>query len=289
MTLALGSSRLQSIPLPGVEPEPDRGSPPWMNMKVLAGAGAAGFLFLLLGVIVIIRNKDGKEVVRLEVPDGNSVEVQQTPGNVTSAKPITTFKEPAFQQWMKDVQAMPAEEQIKAVSKKLMELNPGFDGKLTPGFEGRSVTELRFVTDNVTDISPVRALAELKGLSCQGSNLGQGDLADLSPLQGMKLTMLSLSLTQVSNLSPLQGMPLISLSVSGTKVSDLSPLKGMPLSNLTFGFTLVSDLSPLIRMPLRILSCHNNLQLSDLSALQGIPTLSALLIKPHQSKSDQIR
>ncbi len=79
MTIALGSSRLQSIP--AVEPyeEPDRKGPPRKNMKLLAGAGAAGFLFLLLGVIVIVRNKDGKEVARLEVPDGNSVEVQPTP------------------------------------------------------------------------------------------------------------------------------------------------------------------------------------------------------------------
>ena len=43
-----------------------------------------------------------------------------------------TLADPAFQQWMKDVAAMPAERQVKAVSKKLMELNPGFDGKLTP-------------------------------------------------------------------------------------------------------------------------------------------------------------
>ena len=30
---------------------------------------------------------------------------------------------------MKATQALPAEQQIEAVSKKLMELNPGFDGK----------------------------------------------------------------------------------------------------------------------------------------------------------------
>ena len=65
--------------------------------------------------------------------------------------------------------ALPAEKQIEAVSKKLMELNPGFDGKVTgsdgkatPKIENGVVTELGFVTDNVTDISPVRALAGLK-------------------------------------------------------------------------------------------------------------------------------
>ena len=97
------------------------------------------------------------------------------------AKPITNINDPAFQQWMKDLAALPAEKQIEAVSKKLMELNPGFDGKVT-GYDGKGtpkiengvVTELGFVTDNVTDISPVRALAGLKTLTCAGSSDRQG-------------------------------------------------------------------------------------------------------------------
>ena len=42
----------------------------------------------------------------------------------------TRLPRPAFQQWVKATQALPAEKQIEAVSKKLMELNPGFDGKI---------------------------------------------------------------------------------------------------------------------------------------------------------------
>ena len=39
---------------------------------------------------------------------------------------------------MKATQALPAEQQIEAVSKKLMELNPGFDGKMLGiGLEGK--------------------------------------------------------------------------------------------------------------------------------------------------------
>ena len=65
---------------------------------------------------------------------------------------------------MKDVAALPAEKQVEAVAKKLQELNPGFDGKVTgmetgtPKIENGVVTEIGFITDNVTDISPVRAL-----------------------------------------------------------------------------------------------------------------------------------
>ncbi len=50
------------------------------------------------------------------------------------------------------------EEHVKAVSKKLMELNPGFDGKVQSHIQDGFVRNLQFITKNVADISPVRAL-----------------------------------------------------------------------------------------------------------------------------------
>src|SRR6185312_10888370 len=44
------------------------------------------------------------------------------------AKP---WESPEFQKWIALTQKLPAEKQIEAVSKKLMELNPEFDGELT--------------------------------------------------------------------------------------------------------------------------------------------------------------
>ena len=46
---------------------------------------------------------------------------------------------------------------MEAVAAKLKERNPGFDGKVKPTIEDGVVTDLEFLTDNVTDISPVRA------------------------------------------------------------------------------------------------------------------------------------
>ena len=84
-------------------------------------------------------------------------------GRVAVAQPMSMGKlaeaivnDPAFQQWIKTVAVLPAEKQVEAVAKKLMELNPGFDGKVTPKIEGGVVTSFEFVTDDVTDISPVR-------------------------------------------------------------------------------------------------------------------------------------
>ena len=198
------------------------------------------------------------------------------PAKAVATQPNQSWNTPAFQAWMKTVAALPAEKQIEAVSKKLIELNPGFDGKVssldpkgTPKIEKNVVTEFGFITDNVTDISPVRALAGLKWLSCGGNAPGKGQLSDLSPLQGMPLTKLACQSTSVSNLSPLQGMPLDYLHCAATKVSDLSPLQGMPLATLHCDDTQVSTLSPLQGMNLKDLYCDDT-QVSDLSPLQGM-------------------
>ncbi len=177
---------------------------------------------------------------------------------------------PALRRWMRDVAALPAEQQVVAVVKKLQELNPRFDGNETHQCEDGAVTDLNFATDDVTDISPVRALVGLTSLTCHGSHAGRGVLIDLSPLKGMSLTFLDCGWTQVSDLSPLQGMPLTELSCGETQVFDLSPLKGMPLTRLNCGTTKVSDLSPVKGMPLTKLTC-DQAQLFDLSPLQGMP------------------
>lgn len=194
------------------------------------------------------------------------------------SKPVTNIASPEFQQWMKDVQSLRAEDQIEAVRKKLMELNPGFDGQLKnrwhnappPIFNG-VVTELRVVTDNITDISPVRALAGLKGLFVVGSALERGKVRDLSPLAGMTLTEFCCDYNaKLSDLSALKGMPLTLLNFIGTQVTDLSALRGMPLEHLWFAATDVSDLSPLKGMPLKHLLIWGT-KVADLSPLTGMP------------------
>ncbi len=184
---------------------------------------------------------------------------------VTLTNPTTKLflHDPAFPLWMKDVQAMPAQEQINAVSKKLVELNPGFDGVVggrggisKPAILNGIVRDIGFTSNNVTDISPVRALAGLRVLNCVVK--GNGD-------------------SKMSDLSPLQGMGLISFSCERSRINDLSPLKGMLLVDLLCSNTLVADLSPLHDMRLNRLHCANT-RVNDLSPLEGMQTLSNLLI-----------
>jgi len=204
---------------------------------------------------------------------------------VRPSKPITDFNSPAFQQWVKDVQAMPAEQQVEAVSRKLMELNPGFDGKVTgayetgtPQIENNVVTEIGIRGDNVTDISPVRALSGVNVLTCVGSSNRSGQLSDLSPIRGMSITALHCYFTQVSDLSPLQGMALTKLDCGGSKASDLTPLKGMPLKVLNCGNMPIFDLSPLRGLPLAQLDIYDT-PVSDLSLLKEM-NLATFLFTP---------
>lgn len=69
-------------------------------------------------------------------------------------------------------------------------------------------------------------------------------VSDLSPLRGMRLTLLHCDNTSVSDLSPLEGMPLAIQWCGAAQVSDLSPLKGMPLTELSGSASLDSALVP---------------------------------------------
>src|SRR5262249_16260396 len=130
--------------------------------------------------------------------------------------------------------ALAAEKQVEEVRKELMRRNPGYDGKLEHKIEDGVVTEVRVVTDNVKDISPLRVFNALRRLNCSGTstnkgwstNKPNGLLADLTPLEGMNLaglTHLDLAYTKVTD----PGMAyfkdcknLTALWLPGTRVTD---------------------------------------------------------------------
>jgi Leucine-rich repeat (LRR) protein len=189
---------------------------------------------------------------------------------------------------VKRIAALPAAEQVEEVRKELKRRNPGFDGPLTPTIENGVVTGLAFSAEQVSDVSPVRALTGLKILKCTS-----GKLSDLSPLGGLKLVTLDLAGTQVADLSPLKGMPLASLNFhtcpqikdltplagmpltylnihDGPRAVDLSPLRGMPLTELWAGGNPVRDLSPLRALPLTYLVLSHCPEVQDLAPLKGL-------------------
>jgi formylglycine-generating enzyme required for sulfatase activity len=174
--------------------------------------------------------------------------------------------------FIREVAALPAEQQVARVVAKLKELNPDFDGKEKHKIEGSDVTELEFSALNVTDISPVRALTKLRRFVCLASTNGKqrSKLSDLTPLRGLSLRELRVPGCDVRDLSPVRGMPLGHFGINYTLVTDLSPLKGAPVDTLNCQGVPIRDLSPLRGAPLKSLMC-DGAQVSDLSPLRDSP------------------
>lgn len=151
--------------------------------------------------------------------------------------------------WVKKVAALPdATEQFAEVVQKLKDRNPGFDGPAFPTYRDSAVVAIQFSSDEVADISPLRALTRLEKVAANGGKRGiQGaKLADLSPLAGLNLERIELSFTKVADLRPLKGMrELRAVYVQGTLVEDLTPLAGLPLETLWCGNSPVKSLAPL--------------------------------------------
>ncbi|MBS0207575.1 MAG: SUMF1/EgtB/PvdO family nonheme iron enzyme [Planctomycetes bacterium] len=225
------------------------GKPPLKNPLVLAGAGGAAFLMVALGLWwFVFRDKQGKEVARVEAQPG--VKVQTAPGTTVelkkepeqptfqigtgvatptdnaTAQKITTYQQPAFKNWLAVTSTLAADKQVEAVRKKLQELNPGFDGNLSPTIKDGYVDQIRLVSDRITDLSPLRALRQLRSLACSGAIGKTAPLADLSPLEGLPLHGLDVGYSRVTDLSPIRGLPLKNVYLVNTLVSDLSPLEG---------------------------------------------------------------
>src|SRR5262249_42361681 len=223
---------------------------------VITGAGAKE-IRLKPGQYKVVASRDGKvvqqELVTVDRNGRRAVRISKEPVRLSGAA-----------RWERTVAGMAAEQQVKAVVRRLKELNPAFDGTVTHEIDNGVVRKLSFLSDDVADISPVRALKGLVALDCKGSAAGKGKVADLTPLRGLLLTSLDANNTQVEDLGPLRGMPLTILLCFATRVSDLSALQGMPLTVLTLQFTHVTSLAPLKGMPLTFL---------DVAGARGVSVL----------------
>jgi serine/threonine protein kinase/formylglycine-generating enzyme required for sulfatase activity/uncharacterized membrane protein len=150
------------------------------------------------------------------------------------------------------IAALPAAEQVDEVRKELMRRNPGFDGKVGHKIDDGVVTELRIVTDKVSDISPIRVWSALRVLDCESTWTGppSGPLADPTPLEGMNLaglTELNLCNTKVTDAgmatfndcTNLQRLYLWNTNLTDAGLAHFKDCKN--LTSLSLGRTRVSD------------------------------------------------
>jgi hypothetical protein len=259
--------------------------------RVLVAAGlllGVGGALLLQQVIIRVKNKDGSES-EIKVADGATVTVEKG-GKViaqvppTKPAPSKPLHLPHWveQKWIEEVAKLPAEQQVEAVTAKLRERKPSFDGNLEAKINDGVVTEVVCRTEKNIDISPLRALPGLQQLQLRESRGNQPCIiTELKPLQGMQLTRLVLySCVRVDDLTPLEGMKLTRLELTSClKVRDLTPLQGMPLTRLFLNHCRqVKDLTPLKGMKLTTLWLRDS-GVSDLTPLEGMP-LEMLVFTP---------
>ncbi len=239
---------------------------------VMTGTGAKE-IRLQPGIYKVEATKHGKivsqELVTVQRNGRQVVRVSREPPRSLASARTQSADESA---WERVVTVLSAAEQVKSLSARLKELNPGFDSALVPTIENGVVRRLELNTDDVDDISPVRVLSRLRSLKCLGRHAGKSPLTDLSPLAGLPLTTLWVTEGQLDDISPLRGMPLTELVCWNTRVHDLSPLEGMKLRKLECIGTDVHDLSPLKGMPLRTLFI-NGTKVRDLNDLAGMKLL----------------
>src|SRR5260370_15333411 len=123
-----------------------------------------------------------------------------------------------------------------------MRRSSSFDAKMDHKTEDGLVTECRIVTDKVRDSPPIRVFNALRVLEYRGTQTDvkpNGLLADLTPLEGMKLaglTYLNLINTKVTDAGMVYFKDcknLTGLGLSGTHVTDAGLAHFRDCKNLT--------------------------------------------------------
>jgi len=247
---------------------------PWPSI----GLGFISVAMLAAVVVVIIRDKDGKKIAEINIPEGHKVEIVDVAPKDKSAKkdapptlPKTEAKTfpPLQPEWLAKMQGLDGVGQSQALKLELKRRNPGFDANIHTGLSKGEIESVEFLTDEVEDITPLQALRNLKWLKCEGTEPGKGKLRDISILKGMALNHLSVRNNGLSDLLPLAGMPLEEFDCGGNPIADVGPLSRMPLRSVICDGTQVSDLTPLKGMTLNFLDCSGS-QIRDLTPLHDM-------------------
>ncbi|MFQ3651824.1 MAG: protein kinase [Gemmataceae bacterium] len=222
----------------------------WGVMWVWLGLG----LLLLLGIVVwTVCFWSSPHPSQSARPSADALATQV--GELSASPPPSSVDD----EFLRSVAALPPPDQVRVVADKMRQLNPQFDGQLVPTFRDERVTGVFFSPWNVSDLSPLRAFPDLETLHC-GSSVERyyGQIADLSPLRGLRLKKLRFAWNRVADLSPLEGMPLELLDCSGNAVRSLEPVRGMPLRELFCHTNQIRDLSPVQGLPLLGINCGAN-------------------------------
>jgi Leucine-rich repeat (LRR) protein len=105
---------------------------------------------------------------------------------------------------------------------------------------GMPLIELHLTGTPVEDLTSLAGISRLERLV-----IAYTQVADLSPLRGLRLLRLNANSTRVEDLSPLNSDRLVDLGLARTRVRSLTGLQCRNLERLDLSGTAVADLSPL--------------------------------------------
>lgn len=211
--------------------------PPAVNNRKKLLLIGGGLCAVVLFSVLLFRPKagenspagqaDGLQTKRASAKKITTADSQEPPTPAAAGSTRNHWKTAEFRDWVNTTSALPTAEQIQAVAKKMLRLNPGFDGTLwngymrgPPGMSGGKVVDVGINVEQVSDVSPLWAFPALKNLRFTGKGNNPRKLNDLSPLAGMNLENLRCENVPVSDLSPLRECKkLKSLNVKGTRVT----------------------------------------------------------------------
>ena len=166
------------------------------------------------------------------------------------------------------------------------------DADILPLAEMTNLQSLNLNKNEISDLTPLSGLKELKALQLDGNN----GLVDLSPLGNLtELNELLLpAQAELSDLSPLSAMTQLrrlemadGVGDSLSKIEDITPLSGMTqLEGLTLAVRSLTDLSPLAGLThLKTLRLYGAISISDLSPLSGMEELEVLQFTNNHANS----
>jgi internalin A len=137
-----------------------------------------------------------------------------------------------------------------------------------------NLRELSAMFNDISDISALSGLKQLRGLDMGGNPIG--DISALSSL--INLERLTLFGGLFKDVNPLAGLTSLNfLNLGGIQLYDISPLAGLTkIDNLYLGGCGIDDISALTGMTKMLRIELQDNYISDLSALGGMASLAAL-------------
>jgi len=188
---------------------------------------------------------------------------------VPSAVGLPSGVTPQVLAWTKQRDSLSPKDQVAALGRQLIAMNPGSDVEIKESTIDRGHVRTLYVQGD----SRTESVTPLYGMKLTSLTFADSSVTGVEPLRGMPLTSLRLAgSTSLRSLTGLEGMPLRKIRLDGSRVVSLEPLRGQPLREVAVpGCKQLESFVGLEGAPLRRLQAEHCAKVDDLTPLTGMP------------------